>query len=76
MLGDSKECQKLARRCTELAADTADPDVKKCITELAAVWTQLVIDYDNPRTRRGPNAGRLKWWFAWRSNLRSRRRYG
>jgi hypothetical protein len=34
------------------AADTADPNLKTRLTHLAAVWTQLAIDREDPKTRR------------------------
>ena len=35
MPGDPVECRMRARGCTESAADTADPDLKKRLTDLA-----------------------------------------
>jgi hypothetical protein len=51
MPGDPNECRKYAHRCTELAAETTDTDLKNRFTDLAAKWTQLAIDLEDARAR-------------------------
>jgi hypothetical protein len=46
MPGDPNECRMRARRCIELAAGTADPDVKKKFTDLAVRWNQIANEID------------------------------
>jgi hypothetical protein len=46
MPGDPNECCMRARRCIELAAGTADPDVKKKFTDLAVRWNQIANEID------------------------------
>jgi hypothetical protein len=54
MPGDPNECRMRARRCTELAADTADQDLKKRFTDLAGQWTRFAIDLEGAIACRGP----------------------
>jgi hypothetical protein len=46
MPDDPDECRMRAHRCIEVAADTADPDLKKKFTDLAEKWNQLATDIE------------------------------
>jgi hypothetical protein len=60
MPGDPNECRKYAHRCTELAAETTDTDLKNRFTDLAAKWTQLAIDLEDARARNDPQFQKQK----------------
>ena len=40
---DPYECQEYAQRCTDLAAETTDPDAQEILVSTAQNWERLAV---------------------------------
>jgi hypothetical protein len=49
MPGDPKECRERALRCAKLAAETANPELKEQLLEVAQIWTKLATELDHTK---------------------------
>ena len=46
MPGDPKECREHAKRCFQLAEETANPSLKESLTDIAQKWISLASDLE------------------------------
>jgi hypothetical protein len=53
MPGDPNDCRMRARRCSELAAESNDANLKKKFVDLANQWTKLAADLESAQALTG-----------------------
>jgi hypothetical protein len=49
MPGNPKECRERAKRCLQLAHETANPVLKDSLTDIGRQWTRLATDLEATR---------------------------
>jgi hypothetical protein len=60
MPGDPKECRQHGLRCTELAEQATDPELKAVLKSLAKRWVQLAAELDLAQALRDQGERRPK----------------